>query len=126
MKNVKPCPYCGGEVEVVKLVKRENEKKAPYRIQCYECRALVARGFGFPIETLSEGEERIKDYEKYMKEYWSPITSKKIPISYKNQVRDRQAAMSSRISCDDESFEIHDAAHRNEAIAKRGTSVYDS
>ena len=70
MKNVKPCPYCGGEVEVVKLVKNAQEKMdrkpQPYRIEWRSCHALVARGRGFPIETFAEAEERIRDYEKFM------------------------------------------------------------
>lgn len=32
MQNIRPCPYCGGEVEVVKLDKKKNEKVQNYRI----------------------------------------------------------------------------------------------
>lgn len=68
MTGVKPCPYCGGEVEMVKLVKtakeKEDKKPQPYRIECRSCRALVARGQGFPVESEKDIEERISDYEK--------------------------------------------------------------
>lgn len=64
MKNIRPCPYCGGEVEVVKLGKKKNETRQPYRIQCMRCKQLVARGEGFPIETLSETKDRINDYKR--------------------------------------------------------------
>lgn len=77
MIGVKPCPYCGGEVEVVKLIKtaqeKRDEKPQPYRIECRKCRALVARGQGFPIETLTEMEERIKDYENYISNKFAPM-----------------------------------------------------
>lgn len=76
MKGVKPCPYCGGEVEVVKLGKTAQEKKEkkpqPYRIECRHCHALVARGQGFPIESLSDMEERIRDYNNYMADKFYP------------------------------------------------------
>lgn len=72
MLGVKPCPYCGGEIEMVKLAmnaKERNEKKPqPYRIECRSCRALVARGQGFPIESKSEVKERIDQYEKYIED----------------------------------------------------------
>lgn len=77
MKNVKPCPYCGGEVEVVKLIKTAQEKKdnkpQPYRIECRHCHALVARGQGFPIESLTEMEERIRDYNNYIANKFAPV-----------------------------------------------------
>lgn len=70
MLGVKPCPYCGGEIEMVKLVMNEKEKTEkkpqPYRIECRSCRALVARGQGFPIESESEVKERIDQYDKYI------------------------------------------------------------
>lgn len=70
MLGVKPCPYCGGEIEMVKLVmseKEKNEKKPqPYRIECRRCRALVARGQGFPVESKSEVKERIDQYNEYI------------------------------------------------------------
>lgn len=77
MKGVKPCPYCGGEVEMVKLIKTAKEKQEkkpqPYRIECRSCRALVARGQGFPIETLTEAEERIRDYDNYIANKLTPV-----------------------------------------------------
>ena len=71
MQNIRPCPYCSGEVEVVKLDKKKNEKVQNYRIQCKACKALVARGTGFPCETKKEAEQRIKEYEKEMERVWS-------------------------------------------------------
>lgn len=72
MLGVRPCPYCGGEIEMVKLVMNEKEKKEkkpqPYRIECRSCRALVARGQGFPIESKSEVKERIDQYNKYIED----------------------------------------------------------
>lgn len=73
MTGVKPCPYCGGEVEMVKLAMRAKDKIQPYRIECRKCHALVARGQGFPIETLTEAEERIKDYDNYMSNMFAPL-----------------------------------------------------
>ena len=64
MLNVNPCPYCGGEVEVVRLANKGRERM--YRIQCYKCHALVARGKKFEKETTEQGEERIKQYEAVM------------------------------------------------------------
>ena len=61
MKNIKPCPYCDGEVEMVKL---KNDK---YRIDCKRCHALVAKGRKFDIESVKDGEERIKEYNEVMK-----------------------------------------------------------
>lgn len=66
MKGVLPCPYCDGEVEVIKLCKKDKEKKAPYRIECKKCRALVARGFGFPDEPEWKSKLRLKEYSNYM------------------------------------------------------------
>jgi uncharacterized Zn finger protein len=68
MKELNPCPYCGGNVEVIKLVKREKEKKAPYRIECKKCHALVARGFKFEKESEEKGKERIKQYNDNIEE----------------------------------------------------------
>lgn len=70
MLGVKSCPYCGGEIEMVKLTINEREKEEkkpqPYRIECCSCRALVARGQGFPVESKSEAKERIDQYNKYI------------------------------------------------------------
>ena len=83
MEGVRPCPYCGGEVEVIKLSKnadeRQQKKPQPYRIQCYH--AVVARGQKFPIESVSEGEERIRQYDEYMDRVWNPKHSDKIERS---------------------------------------------
>lgn len=85
MEGVRPCPYCGGEVEVIKLSKnadeRQQKKPQPYRIQCYHCHAVVARGQKFPIESVSEGEERIRQYDEYMDRVWNPKHSDKIERS---------------------------------------------
>ena len=61
MKNIKPCPYCGAEVEVVRMPDRGLEKT--YRIQCKRCHALVARGLTFENESKEDGLERIRQYE---------------------------------------------------------------
>ena len=66
MKGIRPCPYCGSEVEVIKLIKKPNDKKQPYRIECRKCRALVARGQGCPNETAAEMKERIDQYHQIM------------------------------------------------------------
>ena len=81
MIGVKPCPYCGGEVEVVKLVKNERERKErlpqPYRIECRHCHRLVARGRKFEIETVFEGEQRLKDYDAFMNNLFPPMNKPK-------------------------------------------------
>ena len=115
MKGVKPCPYCGGEVEVVKLVKYKGEHKTPYRIECRACGALVARGFGFPNESTRDSKQRIEDYDRFMNQTYSTVSSTKIRIGPANESRDRSA---SRIfSSDDEAYEIHDASQK--CIVKR-------
>lgn len=76
MTGVRPCPYCGGEVEMVKLVKNAKEiaenRPQPYRIECRKCRALVARGQGFPIESMIEIRERIKQYNEHIENKFFP------------------------------------------------------
>lgn len=76
MKGVEPCPYCGGEIEMVKLGRTQQEKKdrkpRPYRIECLVCRRLVARGQGFPIESTEKAKKRIRDYEKYIESKFTP------------------------------------------------------
>ena len=67
MQNIRPCPYCGGQIEMVKLNKRPGDKQDAYRIECKRCGALVVRGIGFAGETITEAEERIADYNKEMK-----------------------------------------------------------
>ena len=68
MEGIKPCPYCGGELEMVKLNKKHKSDPDMFRIECYRCHRLVARGQGFPNETLTDAEERIRDYHEYMKQ----------------------------------------------------------
>ena len=63
MKNITPCPYCGGEVEVVKLIPKKTEKGDVYRIECRKCRMTVARGRKFEKENEYQGKKRIKEYE---------------------------------------------------------------
>lgn len=63
MKNITPCPYCGGEVEVVKLCPKKNEKGDIYRLFCMRCKATVGRGKKFEIEKDCAGKKRIKEYE---------------------------------------------------------------
>lgn len=63
MKDIRPCPYCGGEVEVVRLNRKLPKDNPTYRIQCRNCKMLVARGTKFEKETKAEGKERIKQYE---------------------------------------------------------------
>ena len=99
MKDVIPCPYCGGEVEVVKLVKKKQEKKDVYRIECKICHRLVVRGIGFPCE---EAEERIKQYEAFIAKTYSPIGSTKIRQSLNAKDRDHRARYSSRIDPENE------------------------
>lgn len=73
MKGLRPCPYCGGEVEMVKLKGRKTDKEPIFRIECYRCRKLVARGYGFPNETSKEVKERIEQYEKITEQKYAPI-----------------------------------------------------
>ena len=111
MENIKPCPYCGGEVEVVKLNKKDKKDKQLYRIQCMRCHALTAKGLKFEKETPAEGEKRIRQYEAEMKRIWAPNHSTKIVQSLDAQRRDASMAYSSRTSLDDEEYEMHDATH---------------
>lgn len=107
MLNIRPCPYCGGEVEVVKLIKKPKEERQPYRIQCMRCRQLVARGEGFPIETMSEAEERINDYNREIERLWSPVSSR-IKQSDSAETRDWIAGNPTLFGPDDEAMEMHD------------------
>ena len=89
MIGVRPCPYCGGEVEVIKLAKTKKDKKQPYRIECRKCRALVARGEGFPIETPAEAELRIKQYKKIIEKQMAPTGIKRTrPSKFSNDTRE--------------------------------------
>ena len=111
MQGIRPCPYCGCEVEVVKLVKRKNETRSPYRIECLRCRALVARGKGFPNETKAESAERIRQYKQIINERLYPRGSSSVIQSKEARERDYIAAKSSMIDKNDEFSEIHDASH---------------
>ena len=66
MKNIKPCPYCGGEVEVIRLANDKKTGKKMYRLECWGCRRTVGRGFKFEIESDADAKERIKQYEKQL------------------------------------------------------------
>lgn len=76
MEGLRPCPYCGGEVEMIKLQAKKKEKSPIFRIECLQCRQLVARGYLFPIESMSEGEERIAQYNEIIKDKLSPLVMK--------------------------------------------------
>ena len=71
MKNILPCPYCGGEVEVVKLCKKKNDTEFKYRISCMHCKATVARGYKFDKETDKDGKKRIEQYYKVLENYYA-------------------------------------------------------
>ena len=74
MTGVRPCPYCGGEVEVVKLIpKLQDKTDEVYRIECKRCRMLVVRGIKFENETEKEGKERIQQYKDYQAKRFAPI-----------------------------------------------------
>ena len=78
MKDVRPCPYCSGEVEVVKLNRKSGEKESKYRIQCMHCKMTVARGFKFEKESDAEGKERIKQYNKFIEKKMARISDSKL------------------------------------------------
>ena len=90
MKDIRPCPYCGGEVEVVKLIPKVKGDEW-YRIQCMRCKRTVAKGLKFDCETVDEGKERIRQYKEYIKRVWSPYNSTKIRQSVYAEQRDRDA-----------------------------------
>lgn len=69
MEGIKPCPYCGGEVEVIKLNQKNKKGEPLYRVECLHCRRLVAKGLGFPDESPDDAEERIRQYDEYMRKY---------------------------------------------------------
>lgn len=68
MEGIKPCPYCGGEVEVIRLANDKKDGHKVYRIECRRCRALVVKGQGFADETKEEAAERIAQYEAVLNE----------------------------------------------------------
>lgn len=73
MEGIVPCPYCDGEVEMVKLKARETERDPIFRIECRRCHQLVARGYSFPIETKEIEQKRIAQYEEIMKQKLTPM-----------------------------------------------------
>ena len=125
MQNVRPCPYCGGEVEVVriqdkityieKMVNGEKvkEKKADkqYRIECKKCKKLVAKGTKFECETDAEGAQRIKDYEAEMDRIWYPNTRQHI-LKAEDKASQIIRAKASMFGKDDECNEIHSPRRR--------------
>lgn len=109
MQGIRPCPYCGGEIEVVKLVKRKEEKKSPYRIQCLKCRALVARGIGFPNESAAEAKERIQQYDEVIAKKMGPLGNRDTILTAAAKRRDIRKAKAILIDKNDAEFDIHDA-----------------
>lgn len=81
MQGIKPCPYCGGEVEVIKLRRNKTDilEGDIFRIECLSCRALVARGQKFPIENKADGKERIEQYYEAVKD--KPMSSSLFPVN---------------------------------------------
>jgi len=78
MQNVSPCPYCGGEVEVVKLIPVLHDRTDDvYRIECKRCRRLVARGLKFEIESKEQGQKRIEEYKAEINRLFPPMRPRK-------------------------------------------------
>lgn len=73
MKNIKPCYYCGGEVEVVRLKNDKETGERRFRIECRKCHALTERGVGFKDEPKDQAEQRIRDYDDVMAKLFSPL-----------------------------------------------------
>lgn len=106
MKDVRPCPYCGGEVEVVRvkdketLVTKGNKKEKvtekQYRIECKRCKALVAKGTKFPNESKHDGESRIRDYEAVIEKQFNKIGCDVWTQTMAAKRRDYEAQYSSR------------------------------
>ena len=128
MEGLNPCPYCGAEVEMVKLgktqkeIKEEKEAKSQkkkytpkpteFRISCKRCGKTVARGRKFDIETDKQGEERIQQYEAYIKRVWDPKHSTKIRQAFYAEERDHLAAKYPEYNPDDEFFEMHETTRK--------------
>jgi hypothetical protein len=75
MEGLNPHLKCGGEVEVIKL--NEQKKGKPlYRIECRRCRALVAKGTGFPEEPERYSRERIHQYNEIMAVKYGPLNKR--------------------------------------------------
>lgn len=94
MKGVLPCPYCGGEIEMVRLADVKGVRT--FRIQCMHCHALVAKGQGFPDEPKKDVKKRIEDYDKYIEDYYR-VTPNKIRQTKAAKQRDFLAKYSSKI-----------------------------
>ena len=88
MIGVKGCPYCGGEVEVVKLIPKKTEKGDVYRISCLKCKMTVARGVKFEKETAAEGKQRIADYNKFIEKKFATPGSEEVRRKSKCSVAD--------------------------------------
>jgi len=91
MKGIEPCPYCGGEVEVVKLCRKKTEKEDVYRITCMHCKRTVARGIKFEDETPAKGMKRIEEYNKVIEERYALPGSNIIRQHYSARQRDKMA-----------------------------------
>ena len=101
MEGIRPCPYCHGEVEVIKLNKLKENDQPVFRIQCRRRKALVVKGRRYPVETVDEGEERIRQYEEIVNRNYSKINSGRIVQSLEAKRRDREARLSSRMDRND-------------------------
>lgn len=89
MIGVKGCPYCNGEVEVVRLNKKKGDTFQPYRVECLKCRRVAARSEGgFEIETPAKMKERIADYEVFIQHQLYPNKSNRIEQTQEAKVRD--------------------------------------
>ena len=110
MKNIKPCPECGGEVEMVKLIRKETDREDVFRIQCMKCRALVARGVGFAGETVAEAKERIADYEREIARLFNPAY-RTLMLRADERKALQEKAKHTMTGPDDEQNDIHDASH---------------
>lgn len=96
MVGVRHCPYCDGEVEVVRMNRKKETDEPRYRISCNHCHALVASGLKFEKETDEEGRERIEQYEAIIAKRMSPINAGIWRQSEAAKQRDRMAKRPSR------------------------------
>ena len=96
MKGLRPCPYCGGEVEIVKLNKKKGKPYPLYRLQCHQCKRVAIGNGGFPRESLIEAEERINQYNDIMSNVNNAVHSTIFRQSVEARNRDKLAKYSSR------------------------------
>lgn len=96
MEGLKPCPYCGGEVELVKLNKKPGKPHFNYRIQCHRCKQTAIGNGGFPKETNMDAMERVQQYNDIMAHVLSSPHSTIFRQSVEAKNRDRLARYSSR------------------------------